>query len=82
VVLGSEADRSVRLWEPAHGEVLARSRPTYDAQNPGTRAWASSGLPEAPWWVVGAAPTDVELDEVEALYTNNGLWAQAFAVGL
>ena len=81
VVLGSEGDGSVRLWESAHGEVLARSRPTYDPLDPGSRAWASSGLPGAPWWVVGAAPTDVELDDVEALYTANGLWAQAFAAG-
>jgi hypothetical protein len=79
--LGSEADGSVRLWEPAHGEVLARRRPTYDTPDPGSRAWASSGLPGAPWWVVAradGAAADIDLDEVEALYTGNGLWVEAF----
>jgi hypothetical protein len=76
VVLGTEDDGSVRLWEPAHGEVLARPRPGYEAQQPGSRAHASAGLPGAEWWV--ASGDDVELDEVDALYTDNDLWAAAF----
>jgi hypothetical protein len=79
VVLGAESDGSVRLWEPAHGEVLARARATYQAQEPGSRAWASGGLPGAPWWVAGRTDSgDVDLDEVESLYTDNGLWSKVF----
>jgi hypothetical protein len=83
VVLGAEGDGSVRLWEPAHGEVLARVRATYTKQEPGSRAWASSGLPGAEWWVAGTtngapATGDIDLDEVDALYTDNGLWPTVF----
>ena len=49
VVLGRESDGSVRLWEPAHGEVLALPRPTYEDHEPGSRAFASAGLPGAEW---------------------------------
>lgn len=76
VVLGEEADGSVRLWEPAHGEVVARPRPSYQQQVPGLRAYASAGLPGADWWVVGG--TDVELTEVAALYSEHNLWSTAF----
>jgi hypothetical protein len=76
VVLGDEADGSVRLWEPAHGEVVARPRASYQKQVPGSRAYASAGLPGAKWWVVGG--TDVELAEVAALYTEHNLWPTAF----
>jgi hypothetical protein len=83
VVLGTEGDGSVRLWEPAHGEVIARPRASYDKQDPGSRAHASSGLPGAEWWVAGGAcgaphNADVELDEVDALYTENDLWSAVF----
>ncbi|SDS57702.1 hypothetical protein SAMN04488543_1988 [Friedmanniella luteola] len=73
----------VRLWEPAHGEVVARPRDPGQTFVPGTRAYLSAGLPGAEWWVagpvgtVGAAP--VELDEVEQLYRRHGLWASALA---
>lgn len=85
VVLGPEGDGLVRLWEPAHGEIIARARATYDRQNPGSRAYASSGLPGAEWWVAGAAAgvadaAAVDLDEVHALYTQNGLWSRVFDV--
>jgi hypothetical protein len=85
VVLGAEGDGSIRLWEPAHGEVLARARVTYTKQEPGTRAWASSGLTGAEWWVAGTAngapaTSDIDLDEVDALYTDNGLWPTVFDV--
>ena len=78
VVLGDEGG-AVRLWEPAHGEVLAQPRPAYIPGAPGTRAYLSAGLPGAPWWVAGptaaaAQDADVELEEVENLYTDHGLW--------
>jgi hypothetical protein len=76
VVLGAEDDGSVRLWEPAHGEILARPRGSDQKQEPGSRAYASAGLPGAEWWVVGG--TDAELDDVAALYTEHNLWPAAF----
>lgn len=83
VVLGDERDGSVRLWEPAHGEVLAQPRPSCQKRDPGSRAYASAGLPGAEWWVAGGADgppntADVELDDVEAMYTDNGLWPAVF----
>ena len=38
VVLGTEDDGSVRLWEPAHGEVVAQPGASYREQDPGSRA--------------------------------------------
>ena len=78
VVLGAEAGL-VRLWEPSHGEVMAQPRPAHQSPQPGTRAYLSAGLPGADWWVAGAAAAsaedaEVELDEVERLYTEHGLW--------
>jgi hypothetical protein len=78
VVLGHEAD-AIRLWEPAHGEVVARSRRPAHRPDPGTRAYLSAGLPGAEWWVAGSAvgrpeDADVELNEVARLYTEHGLW--------
>ena len=83
VVLGTEEDGSVRLWEPAHGEVIARARASYKEQDPGSRAYASSGLPGAEWWVAGTAcgaphSADVELGDVDAMYTQNDLWLTVF----
>jgi len=78
VVLGEESGL-VRLWEPAHGEVLAHSRRAQQPRQPGTRAYLSAGLPGADWWVAGAAvgraeDADVELDEVGRFCTDHGLW--------
>lgn len=78
VVLGDQGDL-INLWEPAHGEVLARPRPGYVSAQPGTRAYLSAGLPGADWWVAGPAAAKaetaaVELDEVERLYTEHNLW--------
>jgi uncharacterized protein (TIGR03086 family) len=78
VVLGVEAGL-IRLWEPSHGEVLAQPRPGHQSPQPGTRAYLSAGLPGADWWVAGGAAAsakdaDVELDEVEQLYTERDLW--------
>lgn len=83
VVLGTEDDGSVRLWEPAHGEVTARPRASHGKQDPGSRAYASAGLPGAAWWAAGSADgapetARVELDDVAALYTQNGLWPAVF----
>lgn len=78
VVLG-HARGLVRLWEPAHGAVLAQPRRAQQPHQPGTRAYLSAGLPGADWWVAGSAVTrsedaDVELDEVERFYTDRDLW--------
>lgn len=86
VVLSAEDDGSVRLWEPAHGEVIARARASYERQDPGSRAYASAGLPGAGWWVAcgaSGAPhsAGVELAEVHALYTANDLWPAVFGSG-
>ncbi|HEU5269944.1 MAG TPA: hypothetical protein VFU36_08465, partial [Jatrophihabitans sp.] len=80
VILCREQDGSVRVWEPAHGEVLARPRRASRPGQPGTRAYLSAGLPGADWWIAGSATAtaedaDVELDEVERLYTRHDLWA-------
>jgi hypothetical protein len=78
VVLREEAGL-VRLWEPAHGEVLARPRRVTPHRQPGGRAYLSAGLPGADWWVAGAAvaeaeDADVELDELALFCTEHGLW--------
>jgi hypothetical protein len=82
VVLGSDGE-SVRLWEPAHGEVAAQRRRSREQHGPGTRAYLSAGLPGAEWWVAGRAvdraeDAEVELDEVERLYTGHNMWDAAF----
>lgn len=78
-VVLDEGSETIRLWEPAHGEVVAQARPSYVRGRLGERAYLSAGLPGAAWWVAGPASAaardaDVELDEVEALFTANGLW--------
>jgi hypothetical protein len=83
VILGEEGDDSVRLWEPAHGEVVARRRRSNQHYEPGARAYLSAGLPGADWWVAGAVTSraqgaDVELDEVERPFTEKELWAASF----
>ncbi len=82
VVLGSDAG-SVRLWEPAHGEVAAQRRRPQQDYRPGSRAYLSAGLPGAQWWVAGPAvdmaeDAEIELDEVERLYTGHDMWDSAF----
>jgi hypothetical protein len=78
VVLGEEAGL-IRMWEPAHGEVLARPRGPRRPRQPGTRAYLSAGLPGADWWLAGpvaakAEDADVELDEVVLFYNAHDLW--------
>lgn len=75
---GSTAD-AVRLWEPAHGEVVARARDARFPRPPGSRAYISSGLDGADWWVAGPAVTrsenaDVEVEEVRRFFAALGLW--------
>lgn len=82
VVLGEEAG-SVRLWEPAHGEVEAERRSPHRSYRPGTRAYVSNGLPGAQWWIAGpvvddAGEADVELDEVDRFFTERDLWPAIF----
>jgi hypothetical protein len=77
VVLGEE-DGLIRMWEPAHGEVMAQPR-SIRMRPPGSRAYLSAGLPGADWWVAGAVATraedaEVELDEVERFYDEHDLW--------
>jgi hypothetical protein len=79
VVLDEETGL-VRLWEPAHGEVVAQPRRAQQLRTPGTRAYLSAGLPGADWWVAGgvaarAEDADVELDEVEQFYSERDLWS-------
>ena len=60
---------------------LARRRPSYGDEVPGSRAFASAGLPGADWWVAcldGAERLEVEVDEVLALYTENDLWESVY----
>jgi hypothetical protein len=83
VVLGGEAG-GVRLWEPAHGEVVALPRRPGERHDRGTRAYLSAGLPGAEWWVAGpvtgrAEDADVELGEVARLYTEHGMWESALS---
>jgi hypothetical protein len=79
VVLGEETAGLIRMWEPAHGEVVAQLRRGQQLRSPGTRAYLSGGLPGADWWVAGnvaasAEDADVELDEVERFYDEHDLW--------
>lgn len=80
VVLG-EADDGIRLWEPAHGVVVALPREPRRLYRPGGRAYLSAGLPGADWWVAGPAvdtaqAADVELDEVATFLTRHDLWSR------
>lgn len=84
VVLGCDSG-SVRLWEPAHGEVVAQPRRPQQHYDPGTRAYLSAGLPGADWWVTGATVdqaenAEVELDEVERFFTEHNMWDSAFGL--
>ena len=72
-------DLGVDLWEPGHGFVVAQSREPGRDYPPGSRAYLSAGLPGAPWWVAGPAveraeQAEVDLDQVQAFFTDNQLW--------
>jgi hypothetical protein len=79
-VVLEQVGQQVRLWEPGHGEVLARSRDDRHQRSPGTRAYASAGLPGAQWWVEGPVgpveQADVAMAEVLAFYTALDLWSR------
>lgn len=86
VLVGSGPDGRVTLWEPAHGEVTAAVRPGVAAWSPGSRVYASAGLPGADWWVAAPVPASprsedvaVDVDEVSALYEAHALWSSALA---
>jgi hypothetical protein len=78
VVLEQSAEL-VRLWEPAHGEVLAHPRNAQNRYPLGTRAYLSAGLPGAEWWVEGPVGSledaDVQLDPVLEFYVEHDLWS-------
>ena len=80
VVVEQAAADEVRLWEPNHGEVLARPRDPLTRYPVGTRAYASAGLPGADWWVEGLVRSveeaDVAIDPVREFYESHGLWSQ------
>lgn len=74
-VVVEQSHDQLRLWEPNHGEVLATPRDPDHRYLPGTRAYASAGLPGADWWVEGAAGgLGTALDEVCAFYAAHDLW--------
>ncbi len=78
-VVVSRTGTAVTLWEPNHGPIVARPRDPQRDYRPGSRAYASAGLPGAEWWVAGPAVdraenADVELDEVDGFFTSHGLW--------
>ncbi len=79
VVLEQSAER-VRLWEPNHGEVLARARDVQYRYPTGSRAYASAGLPGSDWWVegpVGAVQdADVAMVHVYEFYAAHDLWSR------
>jgi hypothetical protein len=83
VVLGDDRPVRVQLWEPGHGVVDATQTVHYRSRPPGARAYASAGLHGSEWRVSGPvvenpADAEVELDEVRALFDDNGLQSSAF----
>ena len=78
-VVVDHADQIITLWEPNHGTVVAKPRDPQHVYRPGSRAYASAGLPGAEWWVAGPAvdraeSAAVDLDEVRDFFTGHGLW--------
>lgn len=78
VVLEAVAGQ-VRLWEPNHGEFLAKVRDTGRVCRPESRGYLSSGLAGADWWVASAAVdhapgAQVELEEVQRFLAEHGMW--------
>lgn len=78
-VVLEDAAGQVRLWEPFHGEVLAKARELRQAHWPGSRAYLSAGLEGADWWVTGTAvdraeDANVDVDEVQRFLTAHDLW--------
>lgn len=68
----------MRLWEAAHGEVLAQPKHSGVQYAPGQRAYLSAGLPGADWWVEGCVskkPLEAAVDvgAVHTFLTDHGL---------
>ena len=82
VLLGGVDDGWVRWWEPAHGAVTAKSRDSYRKQEPGSRAYASAGLPGADGESLASPGTPgrdaIDLDEVALFVTEKGIWPDMF----
>ncbi len=82
VVLGEEVAKSVRLWEPAHGEVVARPRQSDQQMSPGrapiclANCRARNGGSLAPRWP--SRGSRCRTRRGDRLYTDNALWAAAF----
>ena len=77
VVVDAQGDQ-VRLWEAAHGEVLAQARHAEVQYAPGQRAYLSAGLPGADWWVEGCVSDGplgavVDVEAAHAFLTEHGL---------
>ena len=77
VVTGRSAG-GVDLCEPAHGGVPAQQRFQDQRLPPGSRAYASAGLPGADWCVAGPAvalaeDAEVDVDEVSNFFTTHDL---------
>ena len=66
-------DGAIRLWEPAHGTVLAQPRDPKLIYRPGSRAYRSAGLPGAEWWVAGPAVDSAEDADVNSTKSNSSL---------
>jgi hypothetical protein len=78
-VVVEEVGGRVRLWEPAHGKVLAQARDPQRAHRLGGRAYLSAGLEGADWWVAGtvvcsAEEAEVDVEEVQRFLTAHALW--------
>ncbi len=72
------SDGLVRLWEPAHREVLAQPRYDEVEYAPGQGAYLSAGLPGAACWVESQesgndADAVVDVRAVLAILTEHGL---------
>ncbi len=78
-VVVEEVGGRVRLWEPAHGVVLARARNPQRTYRLGGRAYLSAGLEGADWWVAGTAVSnaedaEVDVEQVQRFLTAHALW--------
>jgi hypothetical protein len=59
VVLETNSDGSVLMYEPAHGEVVATPRDATLLYPVGSRAYLSAGFPGAEWWLEGTVASGV-----------------------
>jgi hypothetical protein len=78
VVLGDE-ENSIRLWEPAHGEVLAQPRAAYLHRQPGSRAYLSAWQPRFRHAIGRSASDRIRLPRIGAVTSIVDGMAPAFA---